>query len=142
MKYLKVFESFEDSEFVDTVKNLQEMCDDYLSYLMDEGFSIYCDYTKFLVRNKYCYIEIRNPYDKFFKMSDVEDNISQFLTILKDSYEYCNVVIWEPKKGSHCVNVDSFINGDYVYDRDTDVIWINVYPNHDVLIDYSKRYNK
>lgn len=130
MKYLKKYESVvEDIEEFE--KNLKYFCDNHLSFLKDEGFSI--NIKKRFVKNTgpgyYLYnITIEKLSDsgvvELFILNEIEDEFIQFLEFLKMNYNIvntgCEISISEPSRSSfakatNIYSINDVINntGDY-----------------------------
>jgi hypothetical protein len=82
MKYLKYFESILDNQ---QSNNLREFCENYLAYLIDEGFTIeiyQVEHSSNLV------VEIRTPYNRHneFNWGKAKDALIPFIQMLDKKY--------------------------------------------------------
>ncbi len=87
MKYLRKFNEAIDGKFG---IELQQFCDDYLAYLIDNGFSVEVkDGTIPSGRSKVIMIEKKKDRDTqfWFSWKEVEDDFIPFYTLLKTKYE-------------------------------------------------------
>ncbi len=99
MKWIKIFEDYNDNDIVTEIQNLSN---DYLAYLIDKGFKVIVPWN----RDDSCHIFIGNintsvgNFINFnhnmntvgIKWSDIKDDIIPFITILKDKYNVNNYI--------------------------------------------------
>lgn len=99
MRYLKTFENLDDRE--DDVEYLDSLINDYLAYLLDDGYSIFSNYVKpnsstYAYRNSilgsreddYYYISLwKKSSDSnkvaYFNFNDIEDDIIPFIELMQ-----------------------------------------------------------
>jgi len=101
MKYLK---KFNESSVADELK---EFCEEYLAYLIDDGFSINTTDRALTIFN-----------NEFFKYSDIKDHFIPFINILSENYKIAstNPIRLSPKKGGSIFYTIEKINDDKVND--------------------------
>lgn len=93
MKHIKLFEYFEDNNFVNT---LQDFCNDNLAFLIDDDYRVNTD-EEFGMKNRKEVISITISRHDFFKYkehikgkrfnyNDIKDDFIPFLELLTDKY--------------------------------------------------------
>lgn len=99
MKHLKRIDEFFGGEYdQEFIKELQELSDMYLSYLIDDGFDVEARISEgrysILISKKIAdkgSIFALNSKEKFFKYNDVKDSLITFLEYLDSEYNIENV---------------------------------------------------
>jgi hypothetical protein len=76
MRYLKIFESFNDT------KELREFCEDHLVYLLDDGIKIQIE----LGNDDYQYALFIQRFGGGFQWNDIKDHFIPFLVMLSKRY--------------------------------------------------------
>lgn len=115
MRYLKTFENLDDRE--DDVEYLDSLIDDYLAYLLDDGYSIFSNYVK---PNDYYYISLwKKSSDSnkvtYFNFNDIEDDIIPFIELMQTKgYKFtdCEFTLYNNFKtdGRLTYSADSLLN--------------------------------
>ena len=113
MKYLKsIFESRIESRTKQDLTELQDTCEMYLAYLIDNGF--YIDIQDFDIMD----IDIRNDNDpneeETFKWSDVKDHVIPLITLFKNGhfkYKLKELVLFYKGKPDDMANFSNFNSG-------------------------------
>ena len=121
MIYLKKFENLEDRE--DDVEYLDSLINDYLPYLLDDGYSIFSNYVKpnssIDSRGDYYYISLwkkSNDSNKVasFRFNNIEDDIIPFIELMEiKGYKFtdCEITLYNFKTaGRLTYNADSLLN--------------------------------
>lgn len=86
MKHLKLFE---DLNRVDFQFNLKKFCEEYLAYLMDDGYKISVRSTQILYNKKFrIFLHTNNKF--VFNWSDIKNDFIPFYEILKKNYKLFN----------------------------------------------------
>ncbi len=94
MKYLKRFESISGGDYLD---GLKEFCNTYLSYLVDNGFSL-----KFTHSNDdetainiviYKHSTPERSLDAIFKWVDIKDDLIPFIEVLSKNYDIYQIMV-------------------------------------------------
>lgn len=143
MKYIKTFESIEFNDPYDEyINNFKKFCEEYLAYIIDEGFSISIKDNK--VHYKPIKINIE-PLEGVFKWSEVKYDIIPFLELLSKKYEldgeYGPIELHEDTYRSTYTLYDvingtgDFIRDGYNNDSD-DISYISIYVKQPKPINY------
>jgi len=87
MKYLRKFIQFESVDNKD-LRDLQQFCNDYLGYLIDDGFNVDIVYI-----DKHNYYEIGiDKGDIDFAYSEIENSLLPFIEVLLQNYKSTKVL--------------------------------------------------
>ncbi len=123
MKYLKTFENLDDRD--DDVDYLDSLINDYLPYLLDDGYSIFSNYVKpnSIVlgsrEDDYYYISLwKKSSDSnkvaYFNFNDIEDDIIPFIELMQTKgYKFtdCEFALYNFKTdGILTYSADSLLN--------------------------------
>lgn len=143
MKYLKIFESFgiTNNRLESIISELEEMIDDHLPYLLDDGYRILPSFIN--DRRTHCFIKIFKP-GFFFKISKIEDSVSQFLILLADKYPYLLLTLHcNNPLSSYYIEAADFIDGNFSEDGlNIIAFWIDIFFDMDTMIKYKENYTK
>jgi hypothetical protein len=127
MRYLKTFENLDDRE--EDVEYLDSLINDYLAYLLDDGYSIFSNYVKpnsstsvyknSGSREDYYYISLwKKSSDPnkvaYFNFNDIEDDIIPFIELMQTKgYKFtdCEFTLYNFKTdGRLTYSADSLLN--------------------------------
>ena len=84
MKHLRRF-----NESVNKEEELQDFCETYLAYLLDDGFevSVETSYDHWKNNSEYLGITIKKTDNGFFKWNDIKDQFIPFISVLSKEYK-------------------------------------------------------
>jgi hypothetical protein len=116
MKYLQDYKLFEGKVKFDDLVKIEELCNNHLAYLLDDGFlvdvkgvnTIYINITKNYIRND----EEQIIDNQVFKWNDVKDDLIPLFILLKDKIDI--ISIWS-KSDDFSKSYQEYYSGDSEY---------------------------
>lgn len=109
MKYIKIYEDFDDDDFCEEIENF---CNTRLAYLVDEDFIIDCEdggddvHISISKNEPFKWGEIRDHILPFMEILDNEYGVYDHISVTYEYYDYRNIL----QNGENVYTVEDFIN--------------------------------